>query len=104
MLPVSFVVGGVDPECGFYGRQHVLSLSQEVERKFILEKQEEIHVDVELLEPLLIAITKASKELAIELHRPLMLVAEDVDQALARCLLFFTSLLLKFLLAIFIIG
>ena len=33
-----------------------------------------------------------------------MLVAEDVDQALARCLLFFTSLRLKFLLAIFIIG
>ena len=57
---LTLIFRSVDADRRFESRDNVLCLPQEVQRKLILQQQEKVHVDVELLESLLIAVTEAT--------------------------------------------
>jgi len=75
-----------------------------VQRELVLEEQEEIHVDVELLEALLVTVSKAAEELSVEFHCTGVLVAKHSDQALAVRSLQLDHLLILALFPVFFIG
>ena len=74
----------MDSDCTLDCGDEVLSVPQKVQREFILEQHELIHIGFEIVEPLLVAVSQTAYELAVKLHRLKMLVAKHANEALAR--------------------
>ena len=57
---ISLIFSCVDPNGRLQSGCNVLSLSQKVQRKLVFQKQEEVHIDVQLLKTLLVTVSQAA--------------------------------------------
>ena len=103
-LPDSLIPAGIDTDGILECLGHVLCASQEVQAQLILQKKEEVHVNVELLKFVVVAVFEALEQLAKELHGFGMLVPKDTDHTFAALFLFLILLLVQSFLGFWIIN
>lgn len=104
MVARFFVFTPVDAQGKLHGLHHVFSLTQEVQGQLILEQQEEVHVNIQLLKFVFVAVLETPEQLCVELEHFRMLVAIYSDNSFT-CLPFeLVNPLLDLLGTVLVVG